>query len=120
MTSKLLAAAIGALLALPMYAQAQQSRPSADPADPSVSVPPTVYESVIARSSPVPQDGQTTPDKSWRAANDTVAGTPGHAGHGAPVSEQNHSGHVPAPAPSTAAAPGKPANPVPVDHSKHH
>ena len=119
MTFKLLAAATGALLALPMYAQAQQSRPSADPADPNVSVPPTVYESVIARSSPAPQDGQTTPDKSWRAANDVVAGTPGHAGHGAPGSEQNHSGHVAAPAPSTAAAPGKPAKPAPVDHSKH-
>ncbi|MFC0251969.1 hypothetical protein IM543_12820 [Massilia sp. UMI-21] len=120
MTSKLLAAVVGALLALPIYAQAQQSRPSADPADPTVAVPPTVYESVIARPSPGPQDVQTTPDKSWRAANDAVAGVPGHAGHGAPASEQNHNGHGAAPAPTTPVAPGKPANPVPVDHSKHH
>lgn len=120
MTSKLLAAVIGALLLLPMYAQAQQSRSSADPADPTVAVPRTVYESVIARPSPAPQDRQTTPDKSWRAANDAVADVAGHTGHGAPASEQNHNGHGAAPAPTTPMAPGKPANPAPVDHSKHH
>lgn len=120
MTSKLLAAAIGALLALPMYAHAQQSRPLQDPADPAVAVPPTVYESVIPSRSPAPQDGQTTPDKSWRAANDAVAGVPSHAGHGAHGGEQNHHGHKAAPAPSAPSTPAKPANPAPMDHSKHH
>jgi len=123
MTSKLLAAAIGALLALPMYAHAQQSRPLPDPADPAVAVPPTVYESVISNRSPAPQDGQTTPDRSWRAANDAVAGVPGHAGHGANGTEQNHHGHKDGPAPSAPASqvsPTKPANPAPMDHSKHH
>lgn len=119
MTSKLLAAAIGALLILPLYAQAQQSRPLADPADPAVAVPPTVFESVITRASPAPQDGQATPDKAWRAANDTVAGAPGHAGHAVPGSEQKPQAHAAAPAPSSPAMPVKPA-PAPVDHSKHH
>lgn len=122
MTSKLLTAAICGLLALPMYAHAQQSRTLPDPADPAVAVPPTVYESVIPSRSPAPQDGQTTPDKSWRAANDAVAGVPSHAGHGAHGGEQNHHGHkaAPGPAPSAPATPAKPANPAPVDHSKHH
>lgn len=118
MTSKLLAAAIGALLVLPMYAQAQQSRPLADPADAAAAVPPTVYESVIARSLPAPQEAQT-PDKSWRAANNTVAGAPGHAGHAAHGSEPKLQGHAPATAPSSPSAASKPA-PAPVDHSKHH
>ena len=122
MTSKLLAAAIGAVLVLPMYAHAQQSRPLPDPADPAVAVPPTVYESVITSRSPAPQDAQATPDKSWRAANDAVAGAPGHAGHGAHGGEQNHHGHKEAPAPSAPAptSPAKPASHAPVDHSKHH
>lgn len=122
MTSKLLAAAIGALLVLPMYAHAQQSRPLPDPADPAVAVPPTVYESVIARSSPAPQGDHATPEKSWRAANDAVAEAPGYAEHGAHGGAQNHHGHKEAAVPSTPApsSPAKPASPAPVDHSKHH
>lgn len=132
MTSKLLAAAIGALLVLPPHAQAQHSRPGAgpaDPTDPTVAVPPTVYRSVIAAPAPAPQGEQATPDKSWRAANDAVAGTSGHAGHGghaghaahgAPGGEQKHDAPVAAPAASAASAPATPANPAPVDHSKHH
>lgn len=119
MTSKLLAAVAGALLILPMYAQAQQSRPLADPSDPAVTVPPTVYQSVIALSPPAPQDDQATPDKSWRAANDAVAVAPGHAGHAGPGSEQKPAAPAAASAPSSPAMPVKPA-PAPVDHSKHH
>lgn len=120
MPPKLLAAAIGALLVLPMYAQAQQSRPSADPADPAAAVPPTAYQSIIKKRLPAPQDDQATPDKAWRAANDAVAGVPSHAGHGAPGSAQGHHGDMAAPAPSTPAAPVKPVGPAPVEHSKHH
>ncbi|BDT59180.1 hypothetical protein MasN3_26740 [Massilia varians] len=120
MTSKLWAAAIGALLTLPICAQAQQSRPLADPADPTVAVPPTVYESVMTVHSRAPQDSQTTPDKSWRAANDAVAGLPGHAGHSDTGGEQNKHGNNAAPAPSAPASPVKPVSPAPVDHSKHH
>jgi hypothetical protein len=98
MTSKLLAAAIGAALVLPMHAQAQQSRPQADPADPGAAVPPIVYRSVIAAPAPAPQSDQGTPDKAWRAANDALA----------------------SPAPSTPATPEKPSRPAPVDHGKHH
>lgn len=120
MISKLLAAVTGALLVLPMYVHAQQSRPLPDPANPAVAVPPTVYESVITSRSPAPQDAQATPDKSWRAANDAVVGALNHAGHSAHGGEQNHPGHTAAPAPSAPASPAKPANPAPVDHSKHH
>lgn len=120
MTSKLLAAAIGALLVLPMQAHAQQSRPLPDPADPTVAVPPTVYESVVSSPAPAAPDGQATPDKIWRAANDAVAGMPSHAGHGAHGAERQHQGHDAAPAASTPATPAKPADPAPVDHSKHH
>lgn len=126
MTSKLTAAVVGALLVLPMYAHAQQSRPLPDPADPAVAVPPTVYEPLISRPSSAPQDGQPTPDKSWRAANDAVggasnhAGHDGHAGHGGHGAEQHHQGHAAAPARSAPATPAKPADPAPVDHSKHH
>lgn len=92
-------AAIGALLAAPLAAQAQPTRrapESANPADPNAAVAPLVYESVIA--APPPQDSAAaTPDKRWRAANDAIGGQPGH-GH-------DH---------------GAPAAPAPVDHGKHH
>lgn len=119
MTFSLSGAAIGVLLALPIYAQAQQSRPSADPADATRAVPPTVYESVITTRLPAPQDGPLTPDKSWRAANDAVGAVAGNAGHSAPGRDENHQGHGAAPVPSMP-KPAKPANPAPVDHSKHH
>lgn len=126
MTSKLLAAAIGALLVLPLCAQAQQSRSPADPADPAAPVPPTVYEPVISRHIPAPQGGRPTPDKAWRAANDALTAMSehaGHSGHNMPGAQGQHHGHAAAPAPSKPAAPAAPekqANPVPVDHSKHH
>lgn len=98
MISKLLAAAVGAALVLPLHAQTQQSRPPADPADPGVKVPPVVYHPVIAAPVPAPPTGQTTPDKAWRAANDALAG----------------------PAPSTPVTPDQPARPAPAGHGKHH
>lgn len=108
-------AAIGALQALPLCAQAQQSCPQADPADPSVAVPPIVYESVVAGSPRAPQDTQLTPDKAWRAANDALAGVSAHAGHSSHAA--GHDGHDRAAAPAPAAPAPAPA---PADHSKHH
>ena len=90
-------AAIGALLAAPLAAQAQppQRAPaSANPADPNAAVAPLVYESVIA-AAPRQDSAAATPDKRWRAANDAIGGQPGHD-HGAQ------------------------AAPAPVDHGKHH
>lgn len=101
-------AAIGALLAAPLPALAQQSPNPADPANPANSraaVPPPVYESAFARTSQsAPGRDTPTPDKLWRAANDTVAGASVHGGH---------AGHAPAPA---APAPAAPAS----DHGTHH
>jgi hypothetical protein len=96
------AAISGALLAMPLSALAQPTTPVADPADPRAAVPPVVYESAIA--APLARQADApTPDKLWRAANDTVAGAQGHAGHG------------PAMPVSPATAPMQPA----ADHTKH-
>ncbi|MFC5460540.1 hypothetical protein [Massilia niabensis] len=123
MTFKLWVATIGALLAVPVSALAQQSVGPADPADPRASVPAAVYESVVTKASrAAPDDNQVTPDKIWRAANDAVAAAPGHPGHEAgagAASGHAHAGHAPAaqaaPAPSA-----KPASEPAADHSKHH
>jgi hypothetical protein len=96
------AAVSGALLAVPLLALAQPTTPAADPADPRAVVPPVVYESAIA-APPAREPDAPTPDKLWRAANDTVAGAQGHAGHGAAMPV------------SPATAPLQPA----ADHSKH-
>lgn len=96
MTLKLWAA-IGALLAAPLAAQAQPTKRAPDPADPQAAVAAPVYESVIA---PPPRDeAAPTPDKRWRAANEAVAGASGHE-HG------------------QAAPPA--AAPASTDHGKHH
>ena len=118
MKFKLWVAVIGAVLAAPFSALAQQSTQPADPADPRAAVPPARYESAITSALlPGPKQNDVTPDKVWRAANDSVAGGPGHAGHGAdrsPASSHGHAGHA-APAPSA-----KPADQPAADHSKHH
>jgi len=118
MKLKLWAAAIGALLAVPVSALAQQSPHVPDPADPRVAVPPAQYESAITSTAqPRTQQSELTPDKVWRTANDIVGQAPGHAGHGAgpaPASNQAHTGHE---------APVSDAKPVvqpAADHSKHH
>lgn len=118
MKLKLWAAAIGALLAVPVSALAQQSPHVPDPADPRVAVPPALYESAITSASqPRAEESDVTPDKVWRTANDTVAGTPGHSGHDAgpaPASGDAPTGHA---APISAA---KPVVQPAADHSKHH
>ena len=101
--------ALGALLPA-LAVQAQQPSRSPDPTDPSVAVPVTVYQSVLTGYASAEKD-TPTPDKSWRAANDAVAGQPGHAGHHAPTpAEVQPKAQPPRPAPAAA----------PKDHNKHH
>lgn len=76
-------AAMGALLAAPFAAHAQPSQRAPDPADPAASVPPLVYESSIPAPPPPAKEPELGPDKAWRAANETVAGT-------APADEHKH------------------------------
>ena len=115
MNQKHLAAFLGALLAAPLGALAQQSARTPDPADPRAAVLPIVYESAFSRPAAPPRDEQPTPDKAWRAANETVAAPPsGHGGHAA-----HGAAHAPA-TPATAAEPVPALQPAPVDHSKHH
>lgn len=106
-----LASALGILLAVP-FAHAQQSAHQPDPLDPGVAVPQPVYESAIAGYSHLPQKSAATPDKTWRQANDAVAGGAGHAALGAPQAPASAHQHAPAPAPS------KPAPAA--DGHKHH
>ena len=91
MTLKLWAA-IGALLAAPLAAQAQPTQRAPDPADPRAAVAAPVYESVIA---PPPRDeAAPTPDKRWRAANEAVAGASSHEhGQAAPASTDHGKHH---------------------------
>jgi hypothetical protein len=109
-------AALGALLAVPGCALAQQPRHTAepaDPADPRIAVPAVAYASVFALPSQLrPQERAVTPDKAWKEANATVAASPAHAGHA------GHAGHAAPAAAATAAA--EPDTQPAVDHSKHH
>lgn len=95
--------AIGLMTALPFAALAQ--RPAQpDPADGKAAAPALAYESAFADYVPAAgADDEATPDKGWRAANETVAQSEGHAGHDAG-----------APKP-----PATPAKETPVDHSNH-
>lgn len=121
MKLKLWAATVGALLAAPVCALAQQAPRAADPADPAdprAAVTPAVYESAMpGPPHRAPEKGDATPDKRWRSANDTVAGAPAHAGHGnnaAPASGHAHE------AQALPAAAAKPAGQAATDHGKHH
>lgn len=107
MISKLRAAVIGALLALPLCVQAQTTpapKAPADPADPNAPVPPIVYAPLDSAAPRAKEDAQATPDKAWRAANAVVGATPSHAAHEAHGAAQEQAGPKPAPA----------------DHGKHH
>lgn len=124
MHQKFPAAILGVLLAAPLAALAQQSPRTPDPADPAAAVPPIVYESAFSRPAAAPRDGQPTPDKAWRAANDAVASAPsGHAGHAEHGAQQAQGGGHAHAGPAGAHATSMPAparQPVPADHSKHH
>lgn len=122
MKPKLWAATVGALLAVPVFVLAQQAPRAADPADPRAAVPPAVYESAIpAISRPAPEHGDATPDKLWRSANATVAGAPGHAGHGSIAPAASDHAHAAQPTPAPPAKPAvHPAGHAAADHGKHH
>lgn len=123
MTFKLWVATIGTLLTVPVSALAQQSAGPANPADPRATIPAAVHESVVTNvSRTASDDNRVSPDKVWRAANDTVADTAGHAAHGGSGASANvdaHAGHVPAAQAALAPSPRPVPQPA-VDHSKHH
>lgn len=100
--------AFGALLAAAFHAHAGQPSRTPDPADPAAAVPAITYQSALAGYTPVAKDAPT-PDQAWRAANATVAGQPGHAGH-----------HAPAPAAPREAPPARPAPAKPAPAHEHH
>lgn len=77
--------ALCSLFATLAGAQAAQSSPKPDPADPRVAVPAPAYASAMKDYLPAVKDGGTTPDRSWRAANAAVGGQNPHAGHQAPA-----------------------------------
>ena len=126
--------AFGSLITAALGAQAQQNSRTPDPADPSATVPASVYASAMTGYTPAMRDAAPPPDKNWRPANDAVAGQSAHAGHGpapahtghgpAPAhaghgSVPAHAGHAPAPAPTQAPRRDAPA-PAAVEHHKHH
>lgn len=104
--------AFGTLLAATIGAHAGQPSRAPDPSDPAAPVPATVYESAMRAYVSPPKD-EPTPDKAWRAANTTVAGQPGHAGHHAPTPERRKDPAPPAASPAAPAA-------KPQDQHKHH
>lgn len=115
-----LGAAIGALLAVPFAAQAQQAAHAPDPADPQAAVPAIAYRSALTGAAHPPAPA-ATPDQLWRQANASVAPAPGHAGHA------GHAEHAQPVQPAQPAQPaaaaghahGKPDAPAPA-HGKHH
>ncbi|WP_147373748.1 hypothetical protein [Massilia cavernae] len=106
--------AVSLIAAFPLAALAQPSpQQPADPLDPKAPVTAPGYVSAFAGYVPATVGTQASPDKAWRAANDNVAKSAGHAGH-APANEAaqvDHSKHSPAPDASKKADS--------VDHSKH-
>lgn len=101
-----LATVAGVLLAASFRAQAGQTTRAPDPLDPGAPVPALAYGSALDGYARVGADAGATPDKTWRRANDAVAGNagadkqPAHdAGHGsaaAPAPAHGH--HHPTPA----------------------
>lgn len=104
--------ALCTLLAALAGAQAAQSSPRPDPADPGVAVPPPAYVSAMKDYLPAMKDGGPTPDRSWRAANAAVAGQNPHAGHQAP-------GSAPASAPAQPAPQRTESAPASSEHHQH-
>lgn len=112
--------ASGILLAAALGAQAQQhvhtTAPAklADPADAGIAVPAAAYVSAMSGYASAQKD-LPSPDKAWRAANETVAGQSGHAGHQAPAPDREAPGRSTI-APATGAAPAAKAE---KDHQHH-
>ena len=70
---------IAAVAALPLAALAETGA-LPNPADASIAVNPFPYVSAFEGYRPAAEE-QETPDKSWRASNDTMQRLGGHAGH---------------------------------------
>ena len=102
-----LATVAGVLLAASSCARAAQSARTPDPLDPGAPVPALSYDSALRGHARANADATTTPDKTWRRANDTVAGKAGEGQH------EHGDGH------GSAAAPPAPPAPAPA-HSHHH
>lgn len=101
--------AIGLMAALPFAALAQSAPAKSDPLDAKSAVTATAYQSAFADYVPAARlDNEASPDQAWRAANDKVAQSEGHAGH--------HASPGMPPAEPMKPAPVKQA---PVDHSNH-
>jgi hypothetical protein len=98
-----LATVTGGLLAASLGAQAGQSASPPNPLDPKAPVPALAYDSALRAYARSSADASATPDKTWRRANDTVAGNAGHAGaasaEAAPTAPAPaHAHHHPGPA----------------------
>lgn len=101
--------AVSLIAAFPLAALAQSPPQQPDPLDPKASVSAPGYVSAFAGYVPATVGEQASPDKTWRASNDNVAQSGGHAGHAAAVPA--------APAPAAQREPA--AATAPIDHSHH-
>ena len=99
---------VAALALLPLAALAQQA-PQTGPADPDAPVPASRYVSAFSDYRAA-ADEQGSPDETWRAANQAVAGQDAHAAHG------TSQAGAPAAAPLAAPAPADPH----AGHGSHH
>ena len=93
---------VAAAAVLPLAAFAETNRTLPDPADAGVSVNTRLYVSAFKDYRPAAND-QETPDKTWRASNDTTKRLGGHAGHMKSVKSENLQDNHPA----TSAGKGK-------------
>jgi hypothetical protein len=101
-----LATVTGVLLAASFCAQAEPSTRTPNPLDPNAPVPAPAHDSALSGYARFSADASATPDKTWRRANDTVAGNgagDGHASAAAPASTpaapaSAHAHHHPGPA----------------------
>jgi hypothetical protein len=96
--------AVGVLTSMAFAVTAQQVSGQPDPLDANAAVPVTSYHSAYKDYRQLSGDEQPSADKVWRAANDEVAKSDGHA----------------AAATNEAVAPPPPADAPPCDHSQHH
>jgi hypothetical protein len=98
-----LATVTGGLLAASLGAQAEPSARPPNPRDPKARVPALAYDSALRAYARSSADASATPDKTWRRANDTVAGNARFAG-----------------AASAEAAPASPPTAPAPAHAHHH
>lgn len=128
---------VAAVAFMPLAATAQQAQ-QLNPADATAAVAETSYVSAFKSYITTPEE-TTTPDQVWRAANEEVARSDPHAGHGAhgstpgmatpPAAQQAgpaqadphaaHRGHGAMPEMKAAPASQKPSSTQPDPHAGH-